>query len=75
MKIINILKPLEMLRIPDTHLNFSLSKKHLDDETVNYPNSRHICCKFCNAILIPEGLAVKVFRNVSGAHTLSLLHN
>ena len=57
-----------MLRIPDTHLNFSLSKKHLDDETVNYPNPRHICCKFCNAILIPEGLAVKVFRNVSVLH-------
>lgn len=54
-----------MLRIPESHINFSLSKKELDDESVNYPNPRHICCKFCKNILIPEGLALKVFKNVS----------
>ena len=54
-----------MLRIPDSHVGFTLSKKQLDDETVNYPNPRHVCCKFCKSILIPEGLALKVFKDVS----------
>ena len=54
-----------MLRIPDSHVGFTLSKKQLDDETVNYPNPRHVCCKFCKNILIPEGLALKVFKDVS----------
>jgi len=62
-----------MLRIPETHINFSLSKKELDDETVNYPNPRHICCKFCKAILIPEGLALKVFKNVRQIRTVLII--
>jgi hypothetical protein len=53
-----------MLKIPDSHINFSLSKKQLDDNTVNYPNPAHVCCKFCKSILIPEGLALKVFKDV-----------
>ena len=57
-----------MLRIPSSHVDFSLSKKELDDETVNYPNPRHICCTFCKSILIPEGLALKVFKNVCANH-------
>lgn len=54
-----------MLRIPETHIGFSLSKKEQDDDTVNCANPRHVICKFCKNILIPEGLAVKIFRNVS----------
>ena len=54
-----------MLRIPESHLNFQLSKKEQDDHTVGLPNPRHIVCKFCKNILIPEGCATKVFKNVS----------
>ena len=50
-----------MFKIPETHLNFQLSKKDQDDMTVGLPNPRHIECKFCKKTLIPEGLALKVF--------------
>lgn len=33
--------------------------------TVGLPNPRHVMCKFCKNILIPEGLAVKQVKNVS----------
>ena len=54
-----------MFKIPETHADFHLSKKELDDQTVGLQNERHIICKFCKKVLIPEGLAVKVFKNVS----------
>ena len=28
------------------------------------PNPRHVVCKFCKKILIPEGSALKVYQNV-----------
>lgn len=54
-----------MLKIPESHAGFSLSKKEQDDMTVGLANDRHVICKFCKYILIPEGLAVKIVKNVS----------
>lgn len=54
-----------MFKIPETHIDFQLSKKELDDVTVGYNNERNIICKFCKKVLIPEGLSVKVFKHVS----------
>lgn len=53
-----------MFKIPDTHLGFQLSKKEQDDMTVGLPNPRHIVCQFCKNILVPQGCAVKTFKNV-----------
>ena len=54
-----------MLKIPETHAGFQLSKKEQDDMTVGLPNERHVVCKFCKYILSPEGLSVKIVKNVS----------
>lgn len=56
-----------MLKIPESHAGFSLSKKEQDDMTVGLANDRHVICKFCKNILIPEGLACKVIKNVSSS--------
>ena len=53
------------VRIPESHVGFTLSKKEKDDPSVGLPNERHVICKFCRNILIPEGQATKVFKNVS----------
>lgn len=37
-----------MFRIPDSHDNFSLSKKEQDDQTIGLVNPKPIVCKFCN---------------------------
>ena len=36
-----------MMGIPETHDNFSLSKKDQDDQTIGFPNPKAIICKFC----------------------------
>ena len=56
-----------MFKIPETHQGFSLSKKEQDDVTVGLPNQRHVVCTFCKRILIPEGCAFKVFKNVGNS--------
>lgn len=53
-----------MTKIPDSHQGFQLSKRDQDDETVGIANVRHIICKFCKKILIPEGCAMKIFKDV-----------
>lgn len=42
-----------MYKIPETHENFSLSKKEHDDQTIGFNNERNIVCTFCKKILIP----------------------
>lgn len=53
-----------MIKIPESHIGFQLSKKEQDDQTVGLTNPRHIVCNFCKRILVPEGCAMKVFKNV-----------
>ena len=45
----------KMLRIPETHENFSLSKKEQDDQTIGLVNPRHLVCPFCKIIILPKG--------------------
>ncbi len=54
-----------MYKIPETHENFTLSKKEHDDQTIGQTNERHLVCTFCKKILIAQGDAVKVAKYVS----------
>ena len=61
-------KPVEKpgpLVISEAHENFSLDKKMEDDPTIGHPNPRHIICQFCESILIPDGQAVKVSKEIN----------
>ena len=53
------------LVISEQHENFSLDKKMEDDPSIGYPNPRHIICQFCEVILIPDGNAVKVAKEIN----------
>ena len=47
------------LQIGEAHQNFYLEKKIEADMTIGLPNNRHIVCKFCEVIIVPEGQATK----------------
>eukprot|EP00347_Sterkiella_histriomuscorum_P005330 403357024 len=53
-----------MYKIPETHENFSLSKKEHDDQTIGLRNERHLVCTFCKKILVQQGNAIKVAKYV-----------
>jgi len=50
----------DKLVVTDDHQDFILDKKEIDDQTIGQPNDRHICCEFCDAVIIPAGNATKV---------------
>lgn len=53
----------------EAHNDFTLDKKEVDDATCGLPNRRHILCKFCESLLIPEGAATKI------QHEVDLIQN
>lgn len=54
-----------MFKIPETHENFSLSKKEHDDQTIGFPNERNLVCPFCKKVVVPQGLAIKEAKYVT----------
>jgi hypothetical protein len=49
-----------MFRIPDTHDNFTLSKKEHDDQTIGFANPKPIICKFCRMQILGKNQASKI---------------
>ena len=54
-----------MYEMSEDHENFELDKKIDDDQTVGLPNNRDILCANCDVVLVEEGVATKVAKQVS----------
>ena len=55
----------------DKHINFDLSKTDNQAEDLGLLNTRNIRCRFCNQVLIWQGNAMKVSKQVSAESMVS----
>jgi len=56
-----------MVEVPESHENFSLSKREQDDITIGHPNRVNLLCPNSYLLIAPKGTAIKVQKNVSPA--------